>query len=94
MNLVRCFALVKELGLDEQTLFVFSSDNGPLYDRLGGTDADFFESAGALRGRKGSLFEGGVRVPCIVRWKGRIMAGATSDPLIDSAIGQLASKLQ
>ena len=79
MNLVHCFALVKELGLDEQTLFVFSSDNGPLYDRLGGTDADFFESAGAFRGRKGSLYEGGVRVPCIVRWKGRIAAGATSD---------------
>jgi arylsulfatase len=38
--------LVKELGLDERTIFVFTSDNGPLYDRYGGTDAEFFASAG------------------------------------------------
>jgi arylsulfatase len=60
-------------------VFVFTSDNGPLYDRLGGTDEEFFNSAGSLRGRKGSLYEGGVRVPLVVRWKGRVVAGATSD---------------
>jgi len=75
----RLMNLVKELGLDENTLFVFTSDNGPLYDKLGGTDADFFASAGKFRGRKGSMYEGGIRVPCIVRWKGRIAAGTTSD---------------
>jgi arylsulfatase A-like enzyme len=70
---------VKELGLDEKTIFVFTSDNGPLYDKLGGTDCDFFNSNGGLKGRKGSLNEGGVRVPCIVRWPGKIAAGQVSD---------------
>ncbi len=68
----RLMDLVKEFGLDEQTLFVFTSDNGPLYDKLGGTDCEFFNSHGGLRGRKGALYEGGFRVPAIVRWKGRI----------------------
>src|ERR1051326_7303712 len=74
----RIMALIQELQLDENPVFVFSSDNGPLYDKLGGTDCEFFESAGHLRGRKGSLYEGGVRVPAIVRWKGRIKAGVAS----------------
>jgi arylsulfatase A len=75
----RVLDLVKELGLDEDTLIVFASDNGPLSGGRGGTDDEFFDSAGGLRGRKGSYHEGGFRVPCLVRWKGRIAAGATSD---------------
>jgi arylsulfatase A-like enzyme len=75
----RIVALIRELGLEDNTLFVFTSDNGPLYDQYGGTDADFFRSAGPLRGRKGSVYEGGMRVPTIVRWKGRIAPGTTSD---------------
>jgi arylsulfatase A-like enzyme len=75
----RIFALVKELGLDDDTIFVFASDNGPLYDKLGGTDTEFFDSAGGLRGRKGALYEGGFREPCIVRWKGHVAASSTSD---------------
>ena len=71
--------LVAELGLEARTLFVFTSDNGPLYDGLGGTDDSFFDSAGGLRGRKGSLYEGGVRVPCLVRWPGKVQAGVTRD---------------
>jgi arylsulfatase A len=72
---------IHELGLDEDTLFVFTSDNGPTYDRLGGSDSGFFDSAAGLRGLKGSLYEGGVRVPCIVRWPGVIEPGSTSDHL-------------
>src|SRR5216110_787778 len=75
----RLLDLIKTLGLDERTIVVFTSDNGPLYDRLGGTDAEFFNSAGGLHGRKGSYYEGGFRVPCLVRWNGRISAGSTSD---------------
>jgi arylsulfatase A-like enzyme len=74
----RFIDLVEELGLAENTIFVFTSDNGPLYDRLGGTDCEYFNSAGGLRGRKGSFYEGGFRVPCIVRWKGKIAPGTTS----------------
>jgi arylsulfatase A-like enzyme len=73
----RLIDLVAELGLEERTIFVFSSDNGPTYSRLGGTDTDFFHSAGPLRGLKGSLYEGGFRVPGIVRWKGKIEPGAS-----------------
>lgn len=75
----RILDLVKELGLDENTIFVFTSDNGPLYNQLGGTDAEFFNSHAGFRGRKGSYYEGGFRVPCLVRWKGRIAPGSLSD---------------
>jgi arylsulfatase A len=70
---------LRELKLEERTIVIFTSDNGPLFDKYGGTDTDFFHSAGDFRGRKGSLYEGGVRVPCLVRWKGHIAAGKT-DP--------------
>jgi arylsulfatase A-like enzyme len=75
----RIMDLVAELGLDERTLFVFTSDNGPPQPPLAGTDAAFFASAGPFRGFKGSLHEGGVRVPAIARWKGRIAQGTVSD---------------
>jgi arylsulfatase A-like enzyme len=78
----RMVKLIEELGLAEQTLFVFTSDNGPLYDRYGGTDADFFRSAGHFRGRKGSFYEGGIRVPCLVRWQGKISRGSASDHVV------------
>jgi arylsulfatase len=69
--------LLDELGLAEDTIVIFSSDNGPTY--AGGVDYEFFDSSGGLRGRKGNLYEGGVRVPMIARWPGRIAAGSTSD---------------
>ena len=59
----RLVELVKELGLEKNTIFVFTSDNGPLYDQLGGTDCDYFNSTGGLRGHKGSYYEGGFPRP-------------------------------
>ena len=75
----RLLALVDELGLRENTIVVFSSDNGPLWERFGGTDSGFFNSAGGLRGQKGGYYEAGFRVPCLVRWTGKIAAGTTSE---------------
>jgi arylsulfatase A-like enzyme len=75
----RIMALIAELGLDEDTIFIFSSDNGPLGGRYAGTDSAFFFSTRGLRGFKGSLYEGGIRVPCIVSWRGRIRPGSMSD---------------
>jgi arylsulfatase A-like enzyme len=72
-------AAVKEIGRYDNTIFVFTSDNGPLYDKFAGTDEEFFNSAGGLRGRKGSLYEGGFREPTVIAWKGHIAAGSVSD---------------
>lgn len=77
----KLLALLKELKLADNTIIVFTSDNGPVYDRRGGTDSEFFKSAGEFRGHKGSLYEGGVRVPLLIRWPGKIKAGATSDQM-------------
>jgi arylsulfatase A-like enzyme len=70
---------VRECGLDDRTIYIFTSDNGPLWGNYGGTDSDFFNSASGLRGRKGSLYEGGVREPTIVCWHGHIAPGTASD---------------
>lgn len=74
----RIMALLKELDLEENTLVMFSSDNGTTH--LGKeVDYEFFESVGPLRGLKGSLYEGGIRVPMIARWPGKIKPGTTTD---------------
>jgi arylsulfatase A-like enzyme len=68
---------IKKQGLDEQTLVIFTSDNGP--HKEGGVDPAFFKSSGPFRGIKRDLYEGGIRVPAIVRWPGQIAPGTTSD---------------
>jgi arylsulfatase A-like enzyme len=73
----RLFAGLKKHGIDENTLVIFTSDNGP--HREGGNDPDFNRSHGPLRGIKRDLYEGGIRVPMIARWPGRIAAGTTTD---------------
>jgi len=69
--------LLDDLGLAEDTLVLFTSDNGPTFN--GGTDSEFFESAAGLRGLKTELYEGGIRVPLVARWPGRIPPGSVSD---------------
>ncbi|MBN2505377.1 MAG: arylsulfatase [Verrucomicrobia bacterium] len=72
----RLFAKLKELAIDERTVVFFSSDNGP--HREGGNNPDYQDSNGPLRGIKRDLYEGGIRVPAIVRWPGRIAPGQVS----------------
>ncbi len=70
-------ALLKELGIDEDTIVSFTSDNGP--HREGGHNPDFFNSNGPLKGHKRDLYEGGIRAPFIARWPGKIKPGTTCD---------------
>lgn len=65
------------LGLTQNTLVVFTSDNGATTE--GGVDRDFFRSNSPLREGKRSLYEGGIRMPFVARWPGRIPAGSVSD---------------
>lgn len=86
----RIFALLKELKLDDNTLVIFTSDNGGAFGtvtkdseflpgRMGGTDYVFFGSTANFRAFKGSIYEGGIRAPFIAQWPGKIKAGSTSD---------------
>ncbi len=79
----RLLDLLDELGLAENTLVIFTSDNGPV--TAGGQDPEFFDSNGPLRGLKFTLYEGGIRVPCLAQWKGKIESGTVSEHVSDFA---------
>lgn len=70
-------AMLKAKGLDENTLVIFTSDNGPHEE--GGADPGFFGRDGKLRGLKRQCYEGGIRIPFIARWPGKVKAGTTND---------------
>jgi arylsulfatase A len=70
-------AKLKELGLDKNTIIIFTSDNGPHLE--GGADPDYFDSNGPLKGYKRDLYDGGIREPMIACWPGKIAAGSKSD---------------
>lgn len=73
----RITARLKELGLAENTLVMFSSDNGPHQE--GGHQSDFFNSNGDFKGIKRDMTDGGIRVPLIANWPGKIKVGGVSE---------------
>ena len=70
-------AKLEEKGIANNTILIFSSDNGPHEE--GGADPDFFNRDGVLKGKKRSCNEGGIRIPFIVRWPGKVAAGVKND---------------
>lgn len=92
-------AKLGELGIDDNTIIIFTSDNGPHME--GGADPDYFDSNGVLRGYKRDLYEGGIRVPMIACWLGKIKAGSQTEhvsafwdvmPTVAEIIGTKAPK--
>jgi len=77
MQVGEIVAKLKELGIFENTLIIFTSDNGPHQE--GGADPDYFNSKGIFRGYKRDLYEGGIRVPMVAVWEGNIAAGTESN---------------
>jgi arylsulfatase len=77
-------AQLEKHGLTDNTLVIFTSDNGTTHPgrdpkfNIGGVDADFFNSTAGLRAWKGSVYEGGIRVPCVVKWPGKVKPGTTT----------------
>ncbi|QZT36234.1 sulfatase-like hydrolase/transferase [Halosquirtibacter xylanolyticus] len=99
------FSLLKELGIDKNTLVVFSSDNGPekttkrrkINDASTGPGLGSFYSVGetgGLKGRKRSLYAGGVRVPFIVRWPGKVPAGIRNNTTSITAVDLLPTFIE
>jgi arylsulfatase A-like enzyme len=70
-------AKLKELGIEKNTLVIFTSDNGPHQE--GGADPDYFDSNGPLKGYKRDLYEGGIRVPMIAVWEGKVIPGTKTE---------------
>ena len=68
---------LRQLGIDENTITIFASDNGPHGEAA--HDYTFFNSSGGLKGGKNSIYEGGIRTPTLIRWPGHVPAGKVSD---------------
>ena len=68
---------LKDMGVYDNTIIIFSSDNGPHME--GGADPDFFNSNGIWRGYKRDVYEGGIRVPMIISWPGRVQPNTETD---------------
>ncbi len=77
MQVGEIIAKLKDLGVYDNTLIIFTSDNGPHME--GGADPDYFNSNGPFKGYKRDLYEGGIRVPMIAVWANKIKAGSKSD---------------
>jgi arylsulfatase A-like enzyme len=75
----RLLEKLKKLGIDDNTLILFTSDNGP--HKEGGVKPEFFQSSGSFRGLKRDLYEGGIRVPMIAWWPGKVPTGKVSDQI-------------
>lgn len=75
----RLRAALARSGAADNTVIIFTSDNGPT--REGGSDVEFFNAAGGLRGLKRDLYEGGIRVPLIVYWPGRTKPNSVSQTI-------------
>ncbi|MCS6862043.1 MAG: sulfatase-like hydrolase/transferase [Abditibacteriales bacterium] len=78
----RLMKALDDLGLAENTLVVFSSDNGATFEAGNQGASNYHDSNRPLRGHKRNLWEGGIRVPAVVRWTGRIPAGRVSDDIV------------
>jgi len=87
----RLVRTIDEMGLSDNTIIVFSSDNGPEDIHVINATHSGVGSAGPLRGRKRSLYEGGIRVPFIVQWKGHTPAGRIDDRSIVGTVDLLPS---